>query len=89
MLTAVEATGSFKAAATHLGKSYRYGWGRIKEAEQALGRSLVDTQVGGQGIQRSFLTEEARSRLGAFTALWERMIAVAEEFSHRFGQARR
>jgi molybdate transport repressor ModE-like protein len=39
--------GSFKQAASDLGKSYRYIWGRIKEAERVLGQQLVETRVGG------------------------------------------
>ena len=53
MLQAVEQTGSIKQAAAKLRKSYRYIWGRLKAAERALGRQLVETHVGGQGTQRS------------------------------------
>src|SRR5260370_49291 len=60
MLQAVDRAGSIKQAAIHLGKSYRYVWGRIKEAEKVLGQQLVETQVGGQGVQRSSLTPMAR-----------------------------
>jgi molybdate transport system regulatory protein len=85
ILAAVDATGSLKEAAAKLGKSYRYVWGRVKEAEQALGQTLVETQVGGQGTRRSFLTEPARRLLADFTALRERMLAVLrEEFARRF-----
>ena len=56
---AVGHAGSIKAAADALGKSYRYVWGRIKKAEQTLGRSLVETRVGGTGTSRSSLTDLA------------------------------
>src|SRR5439155_5623497 len=55
ILQAVDRAGSIKQAAADLGKSYRHVWSRIKQAEQALGRQLVRTQVGGQGKQRSSL----------------------------------
>jgi molybdate transport system regulatory protein len=86
ILQAVDQAGSIKEAARDLGKSYRYVWGRIKQAEQALGRQLVEAQVGGQGTRRSFLTSEER-RLGAdFMALRRRMVKVVqEEFARCFG----
>ena len=86
ILQAVERTGSIKQAADELGKSYRYVWGRIKDAEQAIGLSLVETQVGGQGTQRSFLTESAKQLVADFLAMRDRMIRVMEqEFERRFG----
>src|SRR5947207_12284740 len=60
MLQAIERVGSIKHAATKLGKSYRYVWGRIKAAERALGIQLVEAQVGGTGVSRSNLTPAAR-----------------------------
>jgi molybdate transport system regulatory protein len=85
ILAAVDKAGSLKEAAAQLGKSYRYIWGRVKEAEQALGKQLVDAHVGGQGTHRSSLTPLARQLLADYTALRARMLAVVqEEFAHRF-----
>lgn len=85
ILDAVEATGSLKEAAAKIGKSYRHVWSRVKEAEEALDRQLVETHVGGQGTKRSFLTDNARKLLESFVALRERMLAVvASEFAERF-----
>ncbi len=85
ILTAVQTQGSLKEAAKRLDKSYRYVWGRVKEAEQALGKTLVDARVGGQGTNRSFLTEDAVRLLADFSALRSRMLAMVEqEFSTRF-----
>ena len=85
ILQAVERTGSIKQAADELGKSYRYVWGRIKDAEEAIGQSLVETRVGGQGTQRSFLTESAKQLVADFLAMRDRMIRVMEqEFARRF-----
>ena len=86
ILQAVERAGSIKQAAADLGKSYRYVWGRLKQAEQVLGRPLVEARVGGQGSQRSSLTPEARQLAAAFLALRGRMAqAVQEEFARHFG----
>ena len=69
MLLAVESTGSMKAAAASIGRSYRFVWARIKSAEDALGATLVKTQVGGTGPRRSELTDVARNLLITFDEL--------------------
>jgi molybdate transport system regulatory protein len=85
IVQAVGRAGSIKQAAAELGKSYRYVWGRLKQAEQALGRPLVEARVGGQGSRRSSLTAEARWLADAFLALRGRMKqAVQEEFARHF-----
>jgi molybdate transport system regulatory protein len=85
ILQAVDRGGSIKQAAGDLGKSYRYVWGRIKEAEQALGQQLVDAQVGGKDTQRSFLTPAARQLVDDFLAIRKRIIAALhQEFRRRF-----
>src|SRR5438105_14554338 len=86
ILRAVHQHGSIKQAAASLGKSYRYIWGRLKEAERALGRKLVKTQVGGKGHQRSFLTPEAQRLVRDFMTMRGRIMKVAnQEFRHHFG----
>jgi molybdate transport system regulatory protein len=90
ILKAVDATGSIKAAADRLGKSYRHVWSRIKEAEQALNQSLVETRVGGGGRRRSSLTQLAGRLVADYDALRERMFdVVQQEFSSRFQTPRK
>ena len=85
ILKAVEATGSIKEAARHVGKSYRYIWGRIKKAEKALGEPLVETRVGGTGPTRSSLTDLAGQLVASYDPMRQRMFEVVEEeFSDRF-----
>jgi molybdate transport system regulatory protein len=85
ILRAIEEQGSIKQAAAALGKSYRYVWGRLKEAERALGQQLVETHVGGKGSERSFLTPAARELVKHFLALRHRVMKVADrEFRQRF-----
>jgi molybdate transport system regulatory protein len=84
-LQAVDRAGSIKQAACDLGKSYRYVWGRIKEAEHALGQPLVEAQVGGKGTHRSSLTPTARQLVDDFLAIRKRMTeVVSHEFRRRF-----
>jgi molybdate transport system regulatory protein len=85
ILRAVDRAGSIKQAAHDLGKSYRHVWGRVKDAERALGRPLVEARVGGRGARRSSLTDEARRLIDDFLDLRGRMIAVLrDEFARRF-----
>ena len=82
ILKAVDKTGSIKAAAAMLGKSYRHIWTRIKRVEKALGEPLVETRVGGEGPSRSRLTTLARRLVEDYDALRKRMFDVVDqEFS--------
>ena len=88
ILRAIEGAGSIKRAAADLGKSYRHVWGRIKEAEEAFGRPLVVSHVGGSGPQRTSLTPVAGRMVAGFMALRDRMaLLVAQEFGRLFGPA--
>jgi len=85
ILRAVDRTGSMKQAAADLGKSYRYVWGRVQQAQRALGRPLVEARVGGRGTRRSSLTPEAARLVDAFLALRGRMMRVVRrEFDRHF-----
>jgi molybdate transport repressor ModE-like protein len=78
ILQAVARTGSIKQAASDLGQSYRHVWGRIKKAEQGIGTNLVVAHVGGQGLQRSELTDAARRLIDDFLVLRSRMVDIME-----------
>ena len=84
ILKAVEQTGSIKAAARRLGKSYRFIWGKIKRTERAIGAPLVHTHVGGQGAHRSDLTDLARDLVREFDALRGRVSEVVNQEFHEF-----
>jgi molybdate transport repressor ModE-like protein len=74
-----------KQAAVEVGKRYRYIWGRIKEAVQRLGQSLVETHVGEKGTHRSFLTPIACHLVRNFLAMRGRLYdLVREEYNRRF-----
>ena len=85
ILKAVERTSSIKQAAAELGKSYRYVWGRIKDAERVVGKQLVETQIGGKASQRSRLTPFAKQLAADLLALRDEMKTFLErEFARRF-----
>ncbi len=79
ILKAVEVTGSIKAGADRLGKSYRYVWNRVKKAERTLGKPLVETHVGGKGTRRSSLTPLASRLVADYDAMRQRSFAILEE----------
>ena len=81
ILIAVDTVGSLKGAAKALGRSYRHIWDRVKEAEQALGTTLVETQVGGTGSRRSFLSDAGRQVVNDFVSLRESMTAAMDQES--------
>ena len=84
ILKAVQHTGSIKAAAQEVGKSYRHVWDKIKQAEQALGVPLVRTQVGGKDARRSELSELAQDLVRDFDACRQRLFELVQvEFSQR------
>ena len=87
ILKAVQHTGSIKAAAQELDKSYRHIWAKLKEAEQALGVCLVRARVGGTGIRRSELTPLAQELLVEFDALREGLFESVESAFQRRLQA--
>ncbi len=79
ILEAVAESGSIKAAAELVGKSYRHVWSRIKEAEEALGISLVETQVGGPDARRSSITDAASQLVKRYRRLREQVFSVVEK----------
>lgn len=87
MLNAVDRTQSIKAAATDVGRSYRFVWARIKEAEQALGAKLVEAHIGGSGTRRSALTPLAKDLLQEFEQLRAAVFQLVDkDFARRLQQ---
>ena len=78
MLRAVDETGSIKSAAAKVGRSYRFVWSRIKDAESAFGTSLVESRVGGHEANRSELTPLARDLLKDFDGLCQQVYHLVD-----------
>jgi molybdate transport system regulatory protein len=87
ILRAVETTGSIKDAAASIGRSYRFAWGKIKHVEQALGRSLVETRVGGSQQKRSVLTVAGQHLVVEFETLRQRVFQLIDDEFARSLQA--
>ncbi len=71
LLELVGETGSLAEAASALGLSYRRAWGKVKEIETNLGRSLVHSEVGGAGGGRTALTPAAEELVAAYRRFQE------------------
>ncbi|MCL4203469.1 MAG: LysR family transcriptional regulator [Pirellulaceae bacterium] len=84
ILKAVQQTGSIKAAAREVGKSYRHVWDKIKQAEEALGVPLVRTQVGGKDARRSELSDLAQDLVRDYDDCRQRLFDLVQvEFAQR------
>jgi molybdate transport repressor ModE-like protein len=79
LLRSVVETGSLHKAAQKLGMSYRWAWGRLRNAEEALGIKLLSQdKTAGKGNVKT-LTPEARELLAWFNAIQEDLDAVLEK----------
>lgn len=68
LLQHIEKLGSLRKAAEELGMSYRRAWGRLKSAEQRIGKPLVE-KTKGQG-QRFNLSPYGKEIMEKFLAFY-------------------
>lgn len=69
LLDKIDKTGSLSRAAEEAGMSYRYGWGLLNRAENAVGQLLVVRQAGGTSGGGTTLTMEGKKLLGHMQSL--------------------
>lgn len=79
LLELVAETGSLAKAAEHMRLSYRRAWGKVKEIEENLGVSLVQSEVGGAGGGHTVLTPEGAAFVAAYRRFQERVAAALDE----------
>lgn len=77
LLEAIEETGSLKAAAQHLGMSYRAAWGKVKTSEEALGQALVEKTGGNRSGYT--LTPYGRAMMEKFRQWFQNVEKAAQE----------
>ena len=86
LLEAIAREGTLTDGAAKLGLSYRSAWGKIKDAETALGAKLVETTVGGSRGGSSRLTPEAVRLVEQYIRFRDAVGAYAQqEFARCFG----
>lgn len=86
LLELVEETGSIARAAAGMGLAYREAWGRLRQAEQALGGPILSRHAGGPGGGGAELTpqgrrlrdgfRQAKAELGNEAVRLERLISI-------------
>jgi molybdate transport system regulatory protein len=87
LLQHVADTGSLAQAAERMGLSYRRAWGKIKEIERNLGVRLVQSEVGGLGGGRTWLTPGGERLLAQYRRFQTAVEAdVGREFVEAFGE---
>lgn len=84
LLELTQQHGSLAAAAAAMDMSYRKAWGKIQEAEQTLGYSLLEKKRGGKDGGNSHLTEAAVKLLEAYRALQQKFDESVEESFQAF-----
>ena len=85
LLEAIHETGSLAAAAQRMGLSYRRAWGKVRDLENNLHTTLVDSAAGGPGGGGSRLSPEGLElvrRYNQFASQSRR--AIAEIFDAVF-----
>ena len=86
LLEAIGSTGSITAAAEKMEVPYRRAWERIREMEERLGFSLLDTEVGGPGGGGAALTENAKDFMARFRQFELGMeVEIQKRFQDSFG----
>ncbi|OLB98621.1 MAG: hypothetical protein AUH30_07295 [Candidatus Rokubacteria bacterium 13_1_40CM_68_15] len=73
LLRAIGTTGSVRAAADHVGWSYRHTLAYLVNAERAFGYRLVQRERGGHERGGARLTPEARAFLARYTRFRQRL----------------
>jgi len=84
LLEAINRKQSIMLASEELVISYRKAWGMVKEMEEHLGFSLVDTFRGGKEGSRTSLSEDGKRLLEAYITLKEEMDEMFKENVRKF-----
>lgn len=77
LLEEVREKRSLRAAAGSMGMAYSKAWRIVRTAEDAFGRKLLDSTIGGRHGGGAALTAEAEELLAAYQALREEVDAYA------------
>ena len=84
LLEGVDRTGSLSKAAEEMGVPYRTAWQKLKDIEERLGVTLLDTQSGGSDGGGSVLSSDGRDLLQRYRHFGE---GIAELVDRRFAEA--
>lgn len=84
LLSGVKSCGSISGAASAMGLAYREAWGRLRQAEAALGAPLLQRRTGGTHGGGASLTPLALQLLDAYTAIECRLAETVRQLETDF-----
>ena len=84
LLKEIDGQGSLKKAALKMGLSYRKAWGDIRDAEDFLSFSLIETVRGGKDGGLSKLTVEGKDLIAAFNELHNQFDLAIHRITRQF-----
>jgi molybdate transport system regulatory protein len=80
LLEEIDRLHSIRAAAAHMGMSYRRAWGLVRSMNEAAGEPLVELMTGGRGGGGANLTQLGREAITLFRSL-------SKQIAHATGDA--
>jgi molybdate transport system regulatory protein len=80
LLYGIDAQGSLSAASRSEEISYRHAWGDIKRAEERLGFTLIERQVGGRKGGGARLTDKAHRLLQGYEKLRRKSVRESDKW---------
>jgi len=81
ILETIDRLGSINRASKELKMSYRACWGKIKDMERRLGKTMVETSIGGGKKRGATLTSEAQSLVAKYNRIQQ---SASEYINHQF-----
>lgn len=84
LLEKIDETGSLNKACKEMGMSYSKAFKMIKEAEEILGESLTEVQVGGIAGGGSTLTEAAKKYIRLFNKAEEEVDELLKDLGREY-----
>lgn len=78
LLAHIDNLGSINRASGRLRMSYRQAWGMIRKAEQRLGITLLNREIGGESGGGADLTPAARELMDKYQRLMEEVSQAVE-----------
>lgn len=82
LLCMIEETGSIRAAAERMELSYAKALHKLKRAEESLGFSLMEKQIGGKGGGGSQLTSNAKEFMKKYQKYQEECCEINQRIYH-------
>jgi molybdate transport system regulatory protein len=84
LLSGIRTYGSIARAAAGMGLAYREAWGRLRQAEAALGAPLLERRTGGPRGGGAVLTPLGEHLVEAFSVIEDRLAGTVQQLEEEF-----